>query len=234
MNNKTNNPKTAGQVALGYQVFNAIEQNDKDMLDYLLNHAPDLGVVKKCKESVGEQTFGEHTVRPLEFAIMKENQELALALIQAGAPLHDNEIYEDLEHRERYGHPFLLASKKCQWSVAEAVLSRLDPDDKKDILMERLFLAVLAENPDEVENLVRLGADPNSFSEELRVTPLFHACALGSTVMIDCLVACGASWDWEDKKGQKPKDYIISNYPHLKSRYGLEDEKVVKMSTRMS
>jgi uncharacterized protein len=70
----------------------------------------------------------------------------------------------------------------------------------------KLFEAVSSESVEEVEELLRLGADPN-IPENNGTTPLMEAASAGSVPMIELLLRYGAKWDCRDEFGDTALDY---------------------------
>lgn len=232
------NTKLDNSAVLGYLLCEALVRKDTFQADQILEMAPDLSVVRTLDHKINLARSQKFPYRPLELAIHFGMDDLAVKMIEAGAPLDRNELYDDpsfssLVTDARSSIPLLLAMSSANERVANAIKAKAPPDDFQEQINESLFRAAMGPKMDELKLAIALGADVSAHDPAVRQTPLFHAVAVGSKAAIEVLVDAGASWEFQDSRGRTAKDWLIRNYPDIASELGLSSGVVVGMAPRM-
>lgn len=188
----------------------ALQENDRDRALSAIRAGADL-TVSSLKSST--------PYRALEVAIILGRDRLALALIDAGAPLGDNSNAKDRATSQKC-NPFTLASKRGKERIMKAIGERLTPERLIEQVDDRLGMSILREELVEVQALLNVW--PESASREARgkLTPLHLAATTGNTDIIDLLLLREAKWETDCPCGT-PSDYLRTSHPQLLGRYAL-------------
>ena len=166
------------------------------------------------------------TLRALDIAIFQGQTELALLMIEAGAPLEQNPDVEGWT-ASILSEPLALAARECNREVIEAIGRKLPAEDFQERLNERLHGAAVGANLEALLLLVDLGGQCTVHGPTSGYTPLHQAAAWGHTAIIDQLLSLGAQWEAQDVKGYTPADFLKRNHPQLAQRYGVAGDSSV-------
>ncbi|MGE0490064.1 MAG: ankyrin repeat domain-containing protein [Vulcanimicrobiota bacterium] len=159
-----------GAAQLQGEFFTALEQNREDRALELLKEHPQL--------VIGGNQLAETN---LQLAIANRRARVALALIEAGAPLSANPKAKGKHGKSKGAPPLLLALRQ---------INSADPDHP----FRNLAIVIIEKGAD-----VR-AQDKSGF------TALHHAAGLGDVELVKLLLAKGASKEVKNEEGKTPLD----------------------------
>lgn len=168
---------------------------------------------------------GNRALRPLELSILLGRTPVALALIEAGAPVTSWLAGPAAE--DNYS-PFVLAAKRGNDKVLAAIRRRMPDRVFTELAMQRLLLAAHDGRVHEIDTLRRAGADCRLCDPATGEGALHRAAMAGHAETVTYLVLAGGNLELGNYSGVSAADLLRQRHPQIAEMLGVAMEKPPK------
>ena len=169
---------------------------------------------------------GSRELRPLDLAILLGRTPVALALIEARAPVTTRG--EGVGAGDNYS-PFVLAAKRGNEKVLSAIRQRMSDMVFTELALQRLLIAAQEGRVHEIDTLRRAGADCRRCDRLTGEGALHRSALAGHAETVAYLVLAGCNLETCNYSGVTPADLLRQHHPEVADMMGVAMGKRLKL-----